>query len=210
MKAGRILTVKEFKDYLRIDGAGDDAQITLFIQAASDWIERYCGRTFKEQTGLQEFYDSDGGRVLFLRERPVTLTTTLDVRVDPTQEFLAPEDQLIEETGTLDGDFVIDREFGKITLLGDGQFQRGPKTIRVDYSAGFLDDEIPDQVKLACAYHGGYFLQKMTAKNGLHLQSKTIPQGSKSLVQGVPIEITELLNPIRILPIGAETSERRF
>lgn len=205
MNAGRIVTVKEVKDLLGLDGAGDDAKIASLIEKASSWLEKFTNRTFRERTGIREFIDSRGGRFLWLGARPITTTTPLLISVDAGQDHDATQNHLTEELGVGDGDFVIDRNLGKVSLVGTGSFSQGPKAIRVDYSAGYLIDDIPQEAKLAAIYYVGYLLQKFETRSGLAQSNRTIPQGSVSLIQGVPAEIAEIARPLQLPGTSAGT-----
>lgn len=205
MNAGRIATVKEVADLIGIDGAGENARLVTLIEAGSAWLETFTNRTFKEQTGVQDFYDSRGGRFLWLRRRPITTTTPLEISVDPGQDFDNTSNHLTEEAPNVSGDFVIDRDLGKVSLVGNGSFLRGPKAIRVTYSAGYADDEIPGLAKKALAYYVAFFLKKFELRSGIIESSRTIQQGSTSIVQGIPAEVRELARPLRLPPVAAGT-----
>ena len=201
---GRIITVKEFKDFLQLDGSAEDGLIISLIDAVSTDIERRTGRTFKERTGLVEFYDSKGGRKLFSRRRPITTTTTLELRVDPDHEFTA-DDDLIEETGGTVGDFTLDRNIGLFTLVGTRTFNRGPQIIRLTYSAGYTVGNIPDEAKLAAAYMVGFMLQKFRDKGGLTHASKSMPQGTTTFLNERPAIVDQLLQPFKLIDLGVTT-----
>jgi len=68
-----LTTVHAVKDYIEIPETNNDSDDILkrLVNRASDAIETYCGRHFKERTYLLERYTGDGTAELLLNQWPV-------------------------------------------------------------------------------------------------------------------------------------------
>lgn len=99
-----LTTVDRVKQRLGINNANLDSVLLRFINAATDFIESYCNRRFKEQNISNELHviDSYGQEYVFLKQRPVTALTSLQYRSGsigsptwnnvPTENFELVED----------------------------------------------------------------------------------------------------------------------
>lgn len=125
-----------------------DNLIIRKINQATEMIEGYCNRRFKEQTGLVEYYDGNGELNLILRNRPITSTTTMILQARNTtlntDDFTTvPTDQ-----------YFIDNNAG--TIDGISSFWGGFDQWKVTYSAGYAT--IPSDVAEACASIAAYLV----------------------------------------------------
>lgn len=66
-----LTTIARIKTELGISGSGDDSLLTDLVLDASDYIVRYCGRTFVKET-VTETLPSSGGVFLVLSRRPIS------------------------------------------------------------------------------------------------------------------------------------------
>lgn len=147
-----LCTVADVKELLGID-AGNTSKDNLIkrkINWATELIEGYTQRRFKETTYTNEEYDGTGLNELLLRNRPVISITTLQSR-DTAQNQ--------DNFTTIDTeDYFVDLSAGIIT--GIGSFYGGNARWRVTYVAGYEGDSWPDNLpwdlREACATLAAY------------------------------------------------------
>ena len=99
-----LTTVDRIKQRLGINNANLDAVILRIVNAATDFVESYCNRRFKEQTVTNELHviDNYGQEYVFLKQRPVTALTALQYRAgsigSPTWNYMPVENfELVED-----------------------------------------------------------------------------------------------------------------
>lgn len=126
-----LSTVARVKARLGITDTGFDTVFISYLNGVTDFIERYCGRRFKETTYANEEYDiPEGGvRTLVLRNGPVTSLTSFQYRAglpsNPSwTDFPADSYQLAART-----------EEG--IIHSDQDLPSGIRTVRVSYVAGY-------------------------------------------------------------------------
>ncbi len=79
--AHALTTTAKVKLYLGISDTAQDTLIDNFVNQATDFIERFCGkRRFLRTTYTNEIYDSPRGRCLFLNNFPVSALTIVEYR----------------------------------------------------------------------------------------------------------------------------------
>ncbi len=132
-----LTTLAASKRHLGVSGSDDDTLIDELIDAASEAIERYCGREFNEESRT-EYYDGGADHVV-LRARPVSTVTSL--HDDPGRDFGARS--LVDPSR-----YAVDELAGIVELDG-GRFGKGRLSVKVVYTGGFA--AVPDDVSRACA-----------------------------------------------------------
>lgn len=146
-EAGALCTLAAVKAALNIPTAttSKDALITSLIDAASDWAEKYCGRTFTSTTHTEYFSPGSDKRVrkfseLVPREYPIISVTS--IREDADRAFT--------DADTLLGAIDYWHDENRIYLYEDGawiSFARGTRTVQLVYVAGYAT--IPSDVQRA-------------------------------------------------------------
>lgn len=129
MAAVDLTTTANVKDYLGINVAAQDDLIARLITTASEWLERFCGRSFHEAERT-ETYDGTGTTELYLTNWPVDSIDTLSVSE-------------IEHDGE---DYKLYPDIGKVYLSSG--FGTGRRTVEVTYTAGYAT--IPGDLEQLC------------------------------------------------------------
>jgi len=150
-----LCTRDRVKSYLGLTGDTYDDLIDALIPAASEALERACGRRFAE-TGYTEYHDGNGADRVVLNHRPViSLTAIWD---DADRDFEAAD--LVDSD-----DYVLDAAAG-IVILTSGRFARGARNVKVTYSAGYTT--VPtDAAQACCMLVAAWFHRGREAADGL-------------------------------------------
>jgi len=117
-----MLTTKEaVKEQLGIPTAdtSQDSLIERTIKAASDAIQGYCNRNFKQQD-YEHTFNPTYDKYIFTEEWPVIAVSKViygDVELDPA-EYSYKDNKIIKTTGTWDKETVVEYTAGYI-LPGD-------------------------------------------------------------------------------------------
>ena len=163
-----LTDLSELKKYLEIsvDDHSEDANILLYIDVATNWIEEILGRTglfYKQRT---EYYPGTGTQKLLLKSRPVFTTPTIQCFVDEAGYFGSTSGAFDAQNTqlTYGDDFClqIDQDDGTsrsaiLVRIGDywpqpyvrsrgylSPFEGGAfGNVKVVYSAGYTVDSLP-------------------------------------------------------------------
>jgi len=131
-----LTTLDAVKRHLGLSGSESDTLLGELIDAASEAIERYCGREFDEVERTE--YHDGGSAAVVLRARPVS--TVASVHDDPARGF--SDGSLVDP-----GRYVVDGLAG-IVELETGRFSRGIRSVKVVYTGGY--SSVPDDVGRSC------------------------------------------------------------
>jgi len=135
-----IITANDAMAFLGLKSKPDDFPIIEAIVLGIDkQVKSYCGRCFNKVTGAVEYLDGDGTSKLWLEDYPVA---NVVLNIDSDQDGTFDEDDEDVE------DYVIYPTKGLIyyRLV----FPSGYRNIRATYDKGFLDADIPADLKLLC------------------------------------------------------------
>ena len=77
VKSSALTSLANVKQYLGISSSDDDALLENIIDRATEWVESYCDRKFKQAT-YYEWHDGLGGRQLRLNNWPVNYVQSVN------------------------------------------------------------------------------------------------------------------------------------
>jgi len=191
LNSNALVTVANVKVHLDIPSAdvSQDAKIELYINTASERIERHLDRKliYQQHTERQDGRGSD--RVM-LKHYPAQKPN--QVFDDPSWDFLTPiaiADYDIEDAG--------------VVVLRRARFQRSNLNVKVVYNAGYKSivapgsgPDLPADLQHACILLVEWMYQ-MRADRRLGVKGKAKNQENISFTQGMPAEVVELLDPHR-------------
>jgi hypothetical protein len=144
-----LTTVADVKESLGIS-SGDTSKDNLIkrkINAATDYIEKYCQRRFALTTYTDIEYDASGTNTLVLRQRPVTEFVSLS-RNNTSQNTDSWEVSDSEE-------YFVDLSAGVLEL--NYRASGGWDQYRVTYTAGY--STIPSDLAEACVTLACYYIE---------------------------------------------------
>ncbi len=141
-----LCTKEDVKETLGIASSDTswDNFIIRKINQATEIIEGWCGRRFKQTTYTDEYYDATHDQQLVLRNYPVTTLASLSARDTTLNE--GSFDTIDSENYFLDGNAGI--------LDAVSNFWGGYDQWKVTYTAGY--SVIPNDLAEACATLAGY------------------------------------------------------
>lgn len=142
-----LATLADCKSQLDINpsNTAQDARLTLYINAASQAIETYCGRQFSLNAARTEFHDGDASNVIVSHHWPINSIS--EVWIDTDRLFVDTAKQLASTDYTQQGEnriTVINRILPKSTAC-----------IKLVYSSGYAT--IPADLNLACIWFVEWF-----------------------------------------------------
>jgi hypothetical protein len=121
------------------NNAGTDPTFPHYVTAADRIVKTLCGRELEHGTFIH-YLRGEGSRTVFLPEWPVD--EILSVRIDPTGKL--DVDTVVDDLSV----FVVDDNrliyaSGYAAPAWYGYFPRGPRTVRVEYTAGYTVETMP-------------------------------------------------------------------
>jgi hypothetical protein len=187
LNSNAMTTLATAKTYLKIPTleVGQDPMIELFINAASDDIERYCQRQFKSQS-YTEYHHGRNQNILLFQQYPVTAVSEL--RIDFQAEFTA-SDTLIPAA-----DYRIGDDSNTLVLVSGQVFSKGVNNVRVMYTAGFAT--IPSSIENACLWIVTYY-NRMREGQNIGRTSKSKEGESAGYIQEWPPHVKRALDQFR-------------
>lgn len=191
LNSNALATVASVKTHLDINNAdvSQDAKIELYINTASERIERYLDRKliYQQHTERQ---DGRGSDRIMLKHYPAQKPTQLFD--DPSWDFLTQIDA---------ADYAI--EDAGVVVLRRMRFQRSNLNVKVVYNAGYKSivapvagPDLPADLQHACILLVEWMYQ-MRADRRLGVKGKAKNQENITFSQGMPPEVIELLEPHR-------------
>lgn len=178
------------KAYLKITGSGDDTLLATLVTYATKVIQRYCDRNFDGAVARTEYYDGNGGNILFLKNFPVITITSIDHWDTYNDSSL--------QTFVVNTDYLLYAEEGYIYLRQG--WQEGHRNYKLVYTAGYANQAaVPDDLELACNMLAAYYYANPD-KAGI--KSEGIGNYSVTYLtesDDIPATIKMLLKPYRKL-----------
>jgi len=189
-----LVSLSELKELFSIDDR-DEAILALVVASSSARIERYLMRRILEHDFSGEF-DSIGQRDLVLSEYPVRNVTS--VRCDPERVF-GDETKLADNAwycATVPYDVFEDLP---AVLIFDSflSLPIGRRIIRIDYTAGYPLEQMPEDLKLATEELVAWELRRVKSKQiGVNGLVPTSGRMERSVLEmQMPANVREMLEP---------------
>lgn len=187
LNSNAMTTLATAKTYLKIPTleVGQDTMIELFINSASDDIERYCQRQFKSQS-YTEYHHGRNQNILLFHQYPVVSVSEL--RIDFQSDFTS-SDSLIAAT-----DYRIGDDNNTLVLVNGQVFSKGVNNVRVIYTAGFAT--IPSSLENACLWIVSYY-NRMREGQNIGRTSKSKEGESAGYLQQWPPHVKNAIDQFR-------------
>lgn len=149
-----------------------DLRLNFLIEQTSSLIEEFLDRPKLTRQSRTEYLDGSGTQKLLLTHRPVYVTPTIEVYVDESGHFGAPDDAFAAASALTWGDdffLALDREDNTKSRSGilvrmNAVWPKPPKrqrgwlspfsgqghgTIKVVYDGGLTVDDLPAMIRMA-------------------------------------------------------------
>jgi len=142
-----ILTLAETKAFLNITSAASDAELALFITAASAMWERRVGPA--SASAYTETYDG-GYPAIVLRHSPVLTVVSVVESYGSTVRYTLTDQPVDSATSTNAYGYTIDLATATLTRRATGMavpFAGGKRNVTVQYTAGYA--AVPEDLKHA-------------------------------------------------------------
>jgi len=196
MSSADIVSISACKELLSIDDR-DDTILALVIASSSARVERYLMRRVLEHDFCAVF-DSVGQRDLVLSEYPVR--NVASVRCDPMRVF-GDETRLADNAwycATVPYDVLEDMP---AVLIFDPfhSLPVGRQIIRIEYTAGYPLEQMPEDLKLATVELVAWELRRVKSKQiGVSGLVPTSGRMERTVLEmQMPANVREMLEPYR-------------
>lgn len=167
-----------------------DAKLTLFLNAASAWVETYCERKFESQSYVELI---NGNRTNFFITDQWPIISVSELRISSNRDWASPT-SLIPAT-----DYSISSDGIGITYY-PGYLPQGYDNVRLSYVAGYAT--IPSDLQLATIWAAEWFyLHNNRGDMGRTTASKT--GESVGVLSEVPQMIKQIIDPYRRMDMSA-------
>jgi uncharacterized phiE125 gp8 family phage protein len=175
LASNALTTLEAVKAYLKIDASDttDDTLLEDLINAASNAIENYCKRRFKEQIYTDEEYDGNGIKYLQLKQYPV-------ISVDSVT---------VDDTVLTTDEYKVRKSNGTLIRVGS-VWPKGDINVLVTYTAGY--SQIPYDLELACKH-----LVMSYFKADVASFSTTFQEGFVFRPEALPAQVKALVAPYK-------------
>lgn len=142
LNSNALTTLALAKAYLKIPTleTSQDAMVELFINAASEMLEKETDRVLKQRVGIVEYQDGRKQNIIVLKQFPVTAIS--EVKIDSESNFAA--DTLVDPA-----DYEITDDGNALLYVG-GVFSSGHRGVKVTYTAGY--NPVPSDLEHACLW----------------------------------------------------------
>lgn len=124
-----LTTLTNVKAFKAITSTDQDAEITRLIAVVSEYLTRYCRRTFDMDAALVEYHSTRSGQTMLLLDRP-PINSIASIYDDPDRAYGAAT--LVAAT-----DYVVEDAAAGLVRLDGVSFQGGFNNVNVTYSGGF-------------------------------------------------------------------------
>jgi len=183
LKANALTTLAQAKSHLSISPSDSlqDARIEMFINAASEKIERYTNRLLVSQGTIEELQHGRRENILLLKHWPIIAVS--EISIDYTAAHTAPANVLVAT------DYTISDDLNSVLLI-NSTFPVGFNNVKISYTAGYVT--IPSDLELACLWLvEWYYLSRTRGDMG----RTTISKGGESVgvLDSMPPMIAEML-----------------
>lgn len=204
--ANALVTLAVAKSYLNVTGTGSDADIELVIDRASDWIEGFCGRPFKEIAYTTLRLRGPRGSDLFVAHAPIKTSATVTIKVDGTTQTVWKAEA---DGDPKDFDVIVARSTEWSVMVPDllyrdegwaPESQSNPFNVLLTYTGGLLT--IPDDIQEACLLCVQKIFREQQRQLA-ELATVNLPGGGVTLFdRAMPARARELLNSYRRLAVA--------
>lgn len=171
-----ILTNSTVIEFLKLEST-DSARIDILIAWAQARAELIIGRSL-ESVEHTEYLAGNGGKTIILPVIPVS--SIASIYLDASRAYTTA----LETT-----DYYIDAKSGIVRLYTD-RTPEGPATVKVIYTAGYTEDTLPADIKMA--------LMECIEWNCKRLNDQALGLSSHSTPDGVSVGYE------MVLPLGAQ------
>lgn len=153
-------TEGDVEKYLQVDIGGSlGSWVQAAIDAAGDWIDQYCGRTFEPIGSQARVFDSEGGTYVSIDPaRTITSVEILDAYGDVSSTLGADDYRTWPYQDSLNGE---PRPATRLILTpgsGIGRWPDGDGRVRVTGTWGYAS--VPGAIKQACTILVSRWIEK--------------------------------------------------
>lgn len=134
VKSYALTTRQRLIDFLDLGTVSDTTKqnvLDRIIDLVTEFVERYCGRRFKQTAYTNQLYDGDDSQIIILKNYPINSSSTFTIQ-------RRSSDLNEDDWEDVDTEYYhVDYDAGIVYGAGTYQFIRGRQRYRVTYTAGY-------------------------------------------------------------------------
>ncbi|MBM4287557.1 MAG: phage head-tail connector protein [Deltaproteobacteria bacterium] len=183
-----LTTLSQVKAILELTETDWDGLLEELIAAVSQRAGTYCNRDFEKKERVE--YHDGGGRYLYLKGLPVVEIASI----------------YGSDSWEWDGGSLVPADHYQLLNAGMvasrfGTWPYGPKALKVVYSGGYAEDEVPADLEMAARTQSAYDFKR---RKDIGLESVSFPDGSIQKVSSGEFlsMVKQVLDRYRIRPHG--------
>ena len=163
----KYATLAQVKGALRISDQIDDALLNTAIDAASRWVDGWCGRTFTPASGtsVKDYVPSGRMEPLFVNDLTSVVSIKIDEDLDRT--FSTTLNEIDFQLEPLNGSFGNEFPFYVIRPQEDGYWPTYANRATVRVEATFGWPEVPDAVREATILQASRLFTRLDSPLGI-------------------------------------------
>ena len=165
LRSNALCSIAQVKSYMGIDSSvpEKDLSIELYVNSASDIVDKYLGYDPKTQTYTQELHSGTGTKFLVTNARPITTITTI-----------LEDGTAVTITNFINASWYIDGY--------DYTFVRGHNNYKVTYVAGYAASAMPPSITLAAVKIAATMMKEDGRTGSLGTSSISHGDGSRTFL----------------------------
>lgn len=153
-----LVSTQEISELLNTDST-DESMVSLLSFSVTTEIEKYCDRILVNRE-ISEFHSGYASNSIGSKEYPVTGFSSLQIKDNSNIDYqnISPE---LYGVSPKPGESTEPIE---VELINGYLFPRGKNNIRLTYTAGYLPDAIPQDLKIAFCEILSWMLKRLKAR----------------------------------------------
>jgi hypothetical protein len=188
-----LIPTDEISELLNTDST-DESVVSLLSFSVTTEIEKYCNRILVNREIL-EFHSGYTSNSISSKEYPVTEFASLQIKDSSSIDYQIISPDLYGITPSPG----ISSEPVEVELVNGYLFPRGKNNIKLTYTAGYLPEEVPQDLKMAFCEILSWMLKRLKARQiGVNTLARAKNQSGPLLYDpNIPEHARQILDSYR-------------
>lgn len=181
-----MITTSEFKNH--IGKTNDDPAIDLIVAGTISYVETYCNNILSAgDEKVEEIFDGDeileNDGSCYLKNNANISDLVVERLIDSSWVTVSEDHYYV---------------YSKEGLINFNSAYSGRRNYRVSYNAGYISDDTPSALKIACLQIASIIFNKRKSEG---ISSESVEGGSINWDREIPVTTKNILDKYKILSI---------